>query len=303
MDRQLLSRATDSSDAPTPGYMYLDIAKNAASSPAACMDIAKYLINRLQKNNSNVKYKCLKIISKTSVSPYLKNGQFKRCLAQDPSSMATIKEAIQYRGPPDPVRGDQPYEKVRTAAKEALDAIYSDTPSEPTSSFASNSVSSSMMSPSYGGNAYSNSSNMGSGGAGGGSAGMGASGGRRMDGIGNPMFADPRLEPQTKNIANMTATEVFMEAKETVLGMIKDPLAKNVQVQPAGGGGGYGGPTPVRVHDMRTFFFFSWRLAALSNDTLSPLSPPTFPYHVVLDLMTLFYPLHSRALVHPVEVN
>ena len=30
-NRSALARATDSSDAPTPGYLYLDIAKNAAS--------------------------------------------------------------------------------------------------------------------------------------------------------------------------------------------------------------------------------------------------------------------------------
>ena len=244
MDRQLLSRATDSSDAPTPGYMYLDIAKNAAGNPAVCMDIAKYLINRLQqKNNPNVKFKCLKIISKTCVSPYLKGGQFKRCLAQDPSSMASIKEALQFRGPPDPVRGDQPYEKVRAAAQEALDAVYSDTPAETAAPFAT----SSMMSPAYGG---------GGGGASGGMAGSsmgggggGAAGPRRMDGIGNPMFSDPRLEPQGRSLANMTAVDVLNEAKETVIGMIRDPLAKNVQVVPRSIGssaGSYGGPPQVR---------------------------------------------------------
>ena len=237
MDRQLLSRATDSSDAPTPGYMYLDIAKNAAGNPAVCMDIAKYLINRLQqKNNPNVKFKCLKIISKTCVSPYLKGGQFKRCLAQDPSSMASIKEALQFRGPPDPVRGDQPYEKVRAAAQEALDAVYSDTPAETAAPFAT----SSMISPAYG----SGGGGMGGSSMGGGSA---AAGPRRMDGIGNPMFSDPRLEPQGRSLANMTAVDVLNEAKETVIGMIRDPLAKNVHVVPrSAGAGGYGGPPQVR---------------------------------------------------------
>ena len=234
MDRSLLSRATDNSNAPTPGYLYLDIAKNAAGSPQTCADVAKYLTGRLaSKNNPNVKFKCLKVIAKTAVSPYLK-GQFKRCLSQDPRAMSAIKDATQFRGPPDPVRGDEPYDKVRRAAKEALDAIYSDTPaSDPSSaggSFAS-SVSSSYGNPAGGGGGYS-----------GGGSSMG--GPRRMEGIGNPMFKDPRLEPEPQGIANMTANEFLSEAKSTVIGMIKDPLARNVNVQIGGSGNSGAMPRP-----------------------------------------------------------
>lgn len=224
MDRQLLARATDSSDAPTPGYMYNDIAKNAASNPGVCSDVAKYLTGRLaSKNNHNVKYKCLKVIGKTASSPYLR-GQFKRALSQDPNAMAAIKDAVQFRGPPDPVRGDQPYERVRVAAKEALDAIYSDTPAEQSSggSFATSVSSTSSYGPSphhhqsqpYG-------SPMGGAGGPGGSS-------RRMEGIGNPMFKDPRLEPQPGNGAAVGA--VLSEAKDTIVGMIRDPLARNADV-------------------------------------------------------------------------
>jgi hypothetical protein len=243
MDRQLLARATENSDAPTPGYMYLDIAKNAASNPSVCAEIAKYLTNRLaSKNNSNIKYKCLKVIAKTATSPYLR-GQFKRCLAQDPQAMAAIKDATQFRGPPDPVRGDEPYEKVRTAAKEALDAVYSDTPaSDPSSGGAPFATS---VSSSYGP-----------------SAGAGYGGGaRRMEGIGNPMFSDPRLEPQPAGIANMTVNELVSEAKSTVIGIIKDPLARNVDIQISNKvgnmprpGGSYSGPGAVRLKN--DFFMF-----------------------------------------------
>eukprot|EP00934_Nitzschia_sp_Nitz4_P001795 Nitzschia sp. Nitz4//scaffold140_size61219//26573//29005//NITZ4_006439-RA/size61219-augustus-gene-0.63-mRNA-1//-1//CDS//3329536224//1795//frame0 len=242
MDRQLLSRATDNSDAPTPGYMYLDIAKNAASNPATCSEVAKFLTNRLSsRQNHNVKYKCLKIISKTCVSPYLK-GQFKRSLAQDPNAMTAIKEALQFRGPPDPVRGDEPYERVRAAAKEALDAVYSDTPVDagPSTSYAS-------VSSSYAPNPHTASSY-------GPSAGAAAGGARRMDGIGNPMFSDPRMTGGPGgmgpgNIGNMTIKDVVNEAKDTVIGMIRDPLARNTNVQVQAGsmprpGGGYGGPSP-----------------------------------------------------------
>lgn len=241
MDRQLLSRATENSDAPTPGYMYVDIAKNAASSPQICADVAKYLSGRLaSKNNPNVKFKCLKVIAKTAVSPYLR-GQFKRCMSQDPRAMQAIKDATQFRGPPDPVRGDQPYDRVRTAAKEALDAIYSDTPAADPSSAAGSFASS--VSSSYGNPAA---SSYGGGGAYPGSAG----GPRRMEGIGNPMFKDPRLEPEPQKLS---VNELMSEAKNTVVGMIKDPLARNAAIsvsgrdtgavaRPGGGSGSYSGP-------------------------------------------------------------
>ncbi|KAF1317775.1 hypothetical protein FI667_g14521, partial [Globisporangium splendens] len=36
----------------------------------------------------------------------------------------TIKECLQFRGPPDPLKGDEYYRRVRDSAKEVLDAIY-----------------------------------------------------------------------------------------------------------------------------------------------------------------------------------
>eukprot|EP00536_Pseudo-nitzschia_multiseries_P000720 jgi/Psemu1/62794/estExt_Genemark1.C_90063 len=235
MDRQLLARATENSEAPTPGYMYLDIAKNAAGNPQTCVDIAKYLTGRLaSKNNPNVKFKCLKVIAKTAESPYSR-GQFKRCLSQDPRAMAAIKDATQFRGQADPVRGDQPNEKVRQAAKEALDAIYSDTP--PTDPSGGGGSFASSVSGSYGNP---------SGGYGGGGAPSGMVGGpRRMEGIGNPMFKDPRLEPQSPSL---TVNDVVSEARDTIIGMIKDPLARNASVQISNKQGqmprpgGYSGP-------------------------------------------------------------
>lgn len=272
MDRQLLARATENSDAPTPGYMYLDIAKNAASNPSTCADIAKYLTTRLaSKNNHNIKYKCLKVISKTCGSPYLR-GQFKRCLSQDPNAMTAIKDALQFRGPPDPVRGDEPYERVRTAAKEALDAVYSDTPQDNSGGapFATS------VSASYGPSAHQQH-------AGGGAPAPG--GARRMEGIGNPMFSDPRLEPQPKGIANMTAKDVLSEAKETVMGIIKDPLARNVTVQVGGAhqhniprpGGSYGGPgaysnPPPGRNELMHETGGQWTMA--SNRGPSAVAPP-----------------------------
>lgn len=233
-----MSRATDGSDAPTPGYLYNDISKNAASSPVACSEIALYLTRRLStKNNPNIKYKCLKIISKVSVDP-ITRGQFKRAVSQDANAVSAIKEALQFRGPQDAARGDLLNERVRTAAKEALDAIYSDTPVEQTSHnprmSSTNAYGASPHASSGGPSPYS-------------SSGMGtSSSGGKMQGIGNPMYADPRLDVQ-KGIGNMTVGEVVGGVGETIAAMVKDPLARNVEVPPprhghsggyAGGGGG-----------------------------------------------------------------
>ena len=51
--------------------------------------------------------------------------------------------------------------------------------------------------------------------------------GRRMEGIGNPMFSDPRLEPEPKS--KMEA--MMKEVGETVVGMIKDPLARGADAR------------------------------------------------------------------------
>mmetsp|Transcript_25567 Transcript_25567/g.28621 ORF Transcript_25567/g.28621 Transcript_25567/m.28621 type:complete len:782 (+) Transcript_25567:183-2528(+) len=272
MDRQLLARSTENSDAPTPGYMYLDIAKNAAGNPQTCADIAKYLTGRLaSKNNSNVKFKCLKVISKTAVSPYLR-GQFKRCLSQDPQAMSAIKDATQFRGPPDPVRGDEPYDKVRKAAKEALDAVYSDTQaSDPSMGGGGGSFASSVSS------SYGNS-------AGGGYGSAPISGPRRMEGIGNPMFKDPRLEPE-QSMSNITVNAIVNEAKSTVIGMIKDPLARKSSVQMSNNqgsmprpGGSYSGPAgsfsrpPPGRTDLMHQTNGEWTMA--SNRGLGATAPP-----------------------------
>jgi len=226
-NRSMLARATDGTEAPTPGYLYLDIAKNAGSSPMVAQEVAQYLTRRLStKQNPNVKHKCLKVIAKTASSS-ITRGQFQRMLAQDAPAVAIIKECLQFRGPPDPARGDEPYQKVRTAAKEALDAIYSDAPTSTQSQIPTG--------------------NMGGGGGGipsanyGGGISGGGGGPRRMEGIGNPMFQDPRMQKGPPD-----TMDVLREAGRTIKNMIEDPLASRVQTGPpshghSGGGGGMQG--------------------------------------------------------------
>ena len=124
MDRTALSRATDPSSAPTPGYLYNDIAKSLTS-PQACSDTLAYLLSRLSKTNPHVKKKSLKVLSKI-VSHPASRGMMKRAVVTNPPAITSIKEAISHRGSTDAVTGDQANLEVREAARECLDAVYSD---------------------------------------------------------------------------------------------------------------------------------------------------------------------------------
>ena len=257
MDRNALSRATEATSAPTPGYLYVDISKNAATSPQTSLEIVKYLSRRLTtKSNPNVKHKCLRVLTKVATDP-LNRGMFKRAVVQDHEAVAAIKACLTFRGPPDAARGDQPYEQVRQAAKECLDAVYSDTPS-------------STAGVGGGGGAMGGAGGMSMQGIGGGGmggaygapvAGSGGAGG--MSSMGPPGSAPPGAHPHATRrmegigshpyptqggggIAGSGVTKdqlksMVATAAEGFKGIINDPLARNVPGAGVGGGGGSGG--------------------------------------------------------------
>jgi len=162
-------------------------------------------------------------------------GQFKRAVCQDTNTIAAIKECLNFRGPPDALRGDEIYERVRAQAKETLDAVYSDSPSSTMMQGGGGGGMVGIGSGSYG-------SNPNSGYTGGGSGGMPVPGGmgpssghgggpKKMEGIGNPMFKDPRMESaevNVKTVGKMSIGEIAGAAMEGFAGIIKDPLARNV---------------------------------------------------------------------------
>jgi hypothetical protein len=250
MDRQLLARATEGTDAPTPGYMYVDLAKSATSNPAAAQEMATYLIKRLQsKQNPNIKWKCCKVLAK--LCEQVPRNQFRRCLTQNPAGTAAIKEALQYRGVPDALTGDAPNERVRTAAREALDAVYAET----TSSEQMNSGGGGGgggnfqggISSSYAPSPYASNPNGGGGGGG---------GGRRMEGIGSSQNYGQHAPPPSN--ANGNFRGAIQEAGGVLVSMMKDPLARHsgaTQAVPSQGHSGnlpgYGqGPTVRRSISM-----------------------------------------------------
>lgn len=114
----MLNDATSVDDSPTPGYILADISKQTLSSYPACTSLIEYLVKRLSNPNHNIKYKSLVIIRHVCRTGRL---EFKREMARN---VEPIKECLQFRGPPDVLRGDEIYKRVRDAAREALDAVF-----------------------------------------------------------------------------------------------------------------------------------------------------------------------------------
>ena len=255
MDRSALSRATDSTSAPTPGYLYNDIAKTLTS-PQVCTDTLSYLLSRLAKNNPHVKKKSLKVLSKLVVHPGSR-GMMKRTVVHAPHAIACIKDALSYRGTMDVVNGDTFNVEVRECAKECLEIVYSDA-GEVTTTTGNGSTNAAFANTAVGGGVgYGSSSSSSSNGygapMGGGAAPPGmmssSSQQRGMQGIGNPMFADPRINQQQSSTDGTTVSGLLGMATQiggAMVEMIKDPLAKNVPPLPGGGGGYNPRPDPVR---------------------------------------------------------
>jgi hypothetical protein len=237
MDRQLLARATEGTDAPTPGYMYVDLAKAATSNPAAAQEMATYLIKRLQnKQNPNIKWKCCKVLAK--LCEQVPRNQFRRCLSNNPAGTTAIKEALQYRGVPDALTGDAPNERVRNAAKEALDAVYAETSSSEMNSGGGGGGGNFQggISSSYAPSPYASNQHPGAGGGGGG----GHGGARRMEGIGSPQNYGQHAQPN----ANGNFRTHIQEAGGVLVSMIKDPLARNSGASPGVPSQGHSGNLP-----------------------------------------------------------
>jgi hypothetical protein len=266
MDRSALSRATDSTSAPTPGYLYNDIAKTLTS-PQVCTDTLTYLLSRLAKNNPHIKKKVLKVLSKIVVHP-TSRGMMKRTVVHTPIAISAIKDAIAYRGTMDAINGDTFNAEVRDCAKECLEIVYSDAGEVTTTTTLSNGMlgNSSSSNAGYLGGGYGNNSSNNGGGYGapmGGASGLPLPGGSSskattgsgMQGIGNPMFADPRLTQSSMGVDGAVGGLFGMATQigGAMVEMIKDPLAKNVPptLPNSGGGMGYNPrPDPVRVSSL-----------------------------------------------------
>jgi len=120
MNHSMLLKATSSDDSPTPGYLFGEIAKLTTEGIDIVEKIVKVLVDRLKRKEANVRRKTLVVIKHVC-----RRGDpgFRRKIQ---ANVAAVKECLQFTGPADPLKGDQPYRAVREAAKEALEAIFDD---------------------------------------------------------------------------------------------------------------------------------------------------------------------------------
>lgn len=62
MDKQLLTRATNKEDSPTPGYLYGEIARMTQHSYDTCSKVLDFLISRVKNKHHTTKFKALQVI-------------------------------------------------------------------------------------------------------------------------------------------------------------------------------------------------------------------------------------------------
>ena len=87
-------------------------------SVAKSKQIADQLITRLKRNEANVKLKTLKTIKYLIING---RSEFQKEMGTQANA---IKSCLQFQGPPDPLKGDEPYTMVHNAARECLDCLF-----------------------------------------------------------------------------------------------------------------------------------------------------------------------------------
>ncbi|KAL7856884.1 hypothetical protein SRHO_G00157830 [Serrasalmus rhombeus] len=116
-----LMKATADDEAPCPGYLFEEISKISHESVGCCQCLLEYLLERLQVESCHVKLKVLKILLHLcghGPPPFLtelrRNATF-------------IQEVTVYSGPPDPIHGNAPFQRVRVSAQELASVMFNDT--------------------------------------------------------------------------------------------------------------------------------------------------------------------------------
>ncbi|KAF4753690.1 AP-4 complex accessory subunit Tepsin, partial [Perkinsus olseni] len=117
--------ATTADAQPTPGYMYLEIAKMTYAANGS-HQLEDYLCNKIaSKDDANVKFKCLRII-RNILDPDAQvhaSMDFKKRMQRRAD---VVKSCRMFRGPVDPLRGDAPNKAVREEAEAALKMIFNE---------------------------------------------------------------------------------------------------------------------------------------------------------------------------------
>ncbi|KAI7796613.1 AP-4 complex accessory subunit Tepsin isoform X1 [Triplophysa rosa] len=116
-----LMRATADDESPCPGYLFEEISKISHESVGCCQCLLEYLLERLQVESCHVKLKVLKILL------HLCSHGPPHFLTELRRNATFIQEVIVYSGPPDPIHGNAPFQKVRSSAQELASLLFNDT--------------------------------------------------------------------------------------------------------------------------------------------------------------------------------
>ena len=83
-----------------------------------CMKILELLCTKMEDPSAVVKYKALNVVKQV-----LQKGStaFSREMGR---KQAVIRDCMNFRGPPDPLRGDAPYSQVRELAQQVINMVY-----------------------------------------------------------------------------------------------------------------------------------------------------------------------------------
>ncbi|SBS86506.1 conserved Plasmodium protein, unknown function [Plasmodium ovale curtisi] len=119
MNRLVLNKATSSSEEPTPGYLYNEIAQMAFCSKESLHMVGEYLLKKLQRTDLNVKLKTLKILKHLCDK---KRCDFRNFIKK---KIHLIKECQTCDIVHDELKGDTPSMLVRKEATDLIKVIYS----------------------------------------------------------------------------------------------------------------------------------------------------------------------------------
>ncbi|KAJ8263787.1 hypothetical protein GJAV_G00141280 [Gymnothorax javanicus] len=117
----ILMKATADDEMPCPGYLFEEIGKISHESVGWSQCLLEYLLDRLQGDSCHVKLKVLKILS------HLCSHGSPHFLTELRRNATFIQEVAVYSGPPDPVHGSSPYQRVRSAAQDLGCRLFTDT--------------------------------------------------------------------------------------------------------------------------------------------------------------------------------
>src|SRR3989338_7765868 len=131
----LVDKATANTDEPIPGYVYNELAQFTFKSVTSCQKLQDNLLRRLKKKNPVTKLKCLRVLKYVCQKGH---SSFRKDLQR---RTEPISLCLQWRGTPDPLRGDVLNQMIRDEAQELLNLIYLDIGDSSSSSSSSSSPS------------------------------------------------------------------------------------------------------------------------------------------------------------------